>query len=49
MYQEIKDDILKIISPFNGKIIVDDSFVTQEVTPVVEELHKSLASDSFTK
>ena len=42
-YEEIKDDILLIIKPFKGKVLFDDAFVAEKVTPVLESLFTSLA------
>ena len=42
-YEEIKDDILLIIKPFKGKVLIDDTFVAEKVTPVLESLFTSLA------
>lgn len=42
-YDEITDDILHIIKPFKGKVIIDDAFVAEKITPVLETLFSSLA------
>ena len=42
-YEEIKEDILKIIGPLKGKVIFDDPMVAEHVTPVLESLFASLA------
>ena len=42
-YEEILDDILSIIKPFKGKGLIDDAFVAEKVTPVLESLFTSMA------
>jgi hypothetical protein len=42
-YEEISGVILQIIKPFKGKILIDDSFVAEKVTPVLESLFATLA------
>lgn len=42
-YEDIKDEILHIIKPFNGKVFIDDTFVAEKVSPVLESLFASLA------
>lgn len=45
-YEEISIDILKIIKPFKGKVLIDDAFVAEIVSPVLESLFASLAGKS---
>jgi hypothetical protein len=45
-YEEISIDILKIIKPFKGKVLIDDAFVAEKVSPVLESLFASLAGKS---
>lgn len=42
-YEEIADDILNIIKPFTGKVIINDAYVAEKVAPVLESLFASLA------
>lgn len=42
-YEEIIGDILRLIKPFKGKVLIDDAFVAEKVTPVLESLFTSLA------
>jgi hypothetical protein len=42
-YKEISIDIFHIISSFKGKVVIDDAFVAEKVTPVLECLFASLA------
>jgi hypothetical protein len=41
-YKEIQNEIEAIIKPYGGKMIIDDLFVTQKITPVIVHLYKSL-------
>jgi len=40
-FRDIVEDIDRIIEPLNGKVIIDDSFVTEIITPVIEHLFES--------
>jgi hypothetical protein len=42
-FEEIKEDILQIIGPFNGKVIIDDPYVAEQVGPVLKDLMASMA------
>lgn len=42
-YEEITDDILHIIKPFKGKVLINDAFVAEKVAPVLKNLFASLA------
>lgn len=42
-YEEIIGDILRLIKPFKGKVLIDDAFVAEKVTLVLESLFTSLA------
>lgn len=42
-YEEITEEILHILKPHNGKVLIDDAFVAVKVAPVLESLFSSLA------
>jgi hypothetical protein len=42
-YEEISVEILHIIKPFKGKVLIDDSFVAEKVTPILESLFAKLS------
>jgi hypothetical protein len=42
-YEEISGEILQIIKPYKGKVVINDSFVAEKVTPVLESLFATLA------
>jgi hypothetical protein len=39
-------EIFKIINPFNGKVLIHDEFVSEQVSPVLEHVFASLAGKS---
>jgi hypothetical protein len=41
-FEEISIDIFRIIKPFKGKVLIDDAFVAEKVSPVLESLFASL-------
>lgn len=41
MYMQFVNDIEKIITPFNGSVIVDDVFINKKIEPVIEHLIES--------
>jgi hypothetical protein len=45
-YEEISKEIFKIINPFNGKVLIHDEFVSEQVSPVLEHVFASLAGKS---
>ena len=45
-YEEIKDEIESIIEPFNGKVLFDEAFVGEIVTPALASLFTSLAGNA---
>jgi hypothetical protein len=46
-YEEITVDILHIIKPFKGKVLIDDAFVAEKISPILESLFASLAGKSL--
>jgi hypothetical protein len=47
-YEEITEEILHILKPHNGKVLIDDAFVAVKVAPVIESLFASLAGKAAT-
>lgn len=45
-YEELKDDILHIIEPFKGKVLVNDAFVAEKITPVLESLFATFSDNA---
>lgn len=45
-YEELKDDILQIIEPLKGSVLINDVFVAEKITPVLESLFATLAVKS---
>jgi hypothetical protein len=41
-YEEITPEILQVIKPLNDKVLIDDVFVAEKVSPVLESLFASL-------
>jgi hypothetical protein len=39
-HEEITEDILHIIKPLKGKVLVDDAFVEKQVAPFLKTLHR---------
>lgn len=45
-YEEIAKEIFNIIKPFNGKVLIHDEFVSEQVSPVLEHMFATLAGKS---